>query len=196
MRFRFLALSLAVASWSFTQACGGDDSTNQDASPDVTSGNDTGTGNDSGNDTGTGNDSGNDTGTGNDSGNDTGTTDSGGGGLYRCGNGVDAGTVSDCSQCQGNPEPCLYCGNADASAHSGRCTTLGSSCLNGAPTGFGVCSCGTNTGDAAACPGAFQVCVDNQNNGFDCHTCGDNGGDNGLACKGGGTCNNADGGCK
>jgi hypothetical protein len=193
MRFRLLALSLAVASWSFAQACGGDDTSTQDGSPDVTT-NDTGTSDTGANDTGTGNDTGTDTGTGKDGG-DAGL-DSGTGGIYRCGNGPEAGTVSDCSQCQGNPEPCLYCGNGDASAHAGRCTTFGSSCLNGAPNGFGVCSCGTNTGDAAACPGAFQVCVDNQNNGFDCHTCGDNGGDNGLACKGGGTCNNNDGGCK
>ena len=175
MHYRFVALSLAVVSWSLAQACGGDDSNSGDASPDGTT-SDTGTGNDSG--------TGNDTGTGN---------DSGGGGLqYRCGFGPDAGTVTDCAQCQGFPIECALCAVNDASVVEGRCGSLQGGCTVGGNTGFASCPCAN--GEAGTCPESYQVCRANGNNGFGCHTCGEPQ-TNGLTCENGGTCA-IDAGCK
>jgi hypothetical protein len=93
-------------------------------------------------------------------------------------------TVGSCAQCSGMPEPCVYCGAASALA--GKCVAQGTSCFTGAPSGFALCSCQ----NASTCPESYQVC----RNGF-CRTCGDSLNNAGLSCKGGGSCNVADGGC-
>ena len=117
---------------------------------------------------------------------DGGIQDSGGGGvLLRCGDAA----VSSCSQCNGAPQPCVYCGTNDASALSGRCTALHQNCLNTIPQGFEDCRC---TGDASACPESYQVCTAGITR---CHTCSDNNTNNGLTCENGGKCTYADGGC-
>jgi hypothetical protein len=93
-------------------------------------------------------------------------------------------TVGSCAQCSGMPEPCVYCGAASALA--GKCVAQGMSCFSGAPSGFALCSCQS----ASTCPESYQVC----RNGF-CRTCADSLNNAGLSCKGGGSCNVADGGC-
>jgi hypothetical protein len=86
-------------------------------------------------------------------------------------------TMSDCSQCNGFPQPCVYCGANSALA--GRCVQQGTSCTFGAPAGFQVCGCA----NASACPESYQVC----RNGA-CRTCTDSVNNVGQSCKGGGTC--------
>jgi hypothetical protein len=121
-------------------------------------------------------------GTGNDATNDA-PTDTGGGLAFACG----TGTVSDCAQCSGMPEPCVYCEQTNAFVLAGVCEPEGMTCQGAAPNGFASCQCGFNP---ALCPEGYQVCHDNV-----CHTCADSLQDNGRACKGGGQCNAADGGC-
>ena len=115
--------------------------------------------------------------------------DSGGGGiLLRCGD----ASVSDCAQCSGSTQPCVYCATNDASALNGVCTPLHQNCFNTIPNGFEDCRCGANN-DASACPEKYQVCT---GGGFNrCHTCSDQNGNNGLSCQGGGKCTYTDGGC-
>jgi hypothetical protein len=93
-------------------------------------------------------------------------------------------TVASCAQCSGMPEPCVYCGSGSTLA--GTCVAQGTSCTNGAPSGFQSCQCQ----NATTCPESYQVC----RNGF-CRTCGDSVNNTGQTCKGGGTCNPVDGGC-
>lgn len=93
--------------------------------------------------------------------------------------------VSDCSQCNGMAQPCVYCGASSALA--GRCVQTGTSCFNGAPSGFQLCSCQ----NASTCPESYQVC----RNGS-CRTCTDSFNNAGQTCNGGGTCSPLDGGCK
>ena len=102
--------------------------------------------------------------------------------TFACGN----QTVADCTQCNGFPEPCVYCQQGKPSVLAGRCTTTNGSCFQGAPNGFALCTCN----DASTCPEGYEVCR-NQT----CRTCSDSNSNNGLTCKSGGTCNNLDGGC-
>jgi len=95
-----------------------------------------------------------------------------------------AQSVSDCSQCSGMTQPCVYCGSGSALA--GKCVQRGTSCFNGAPNGFQLCSCQS----ASTCPESYQVC----RNGS-CRTCTDSFNNAGQACMGGGTCSPVDGGC-
>ena len=110
-------------------------------------------------------------------------TDTGGGLVFACG----TGTVSDCAQCSGMPEPCVYCEQTNAAVLAGVCEPEGMTCIGAAPNGFASCQCGFNP---APCPEGYQVCHDNV-----CQTCADSLQNNGHACKGGGQCNAADGGC-
>jgi hypothetical protein len=194
LRLTFLLVSsVSCGAWLFAQGCGGDTATLDDG------GNDGTTNPDNFNPPPP------------DSGNpdvvvtpDTGAPDTGGGDggvqpdgsssgiAFQCGFGPDAGTVSDCSQCANNPEPCVYCQFGDASVMTGRCTQMNGSCFNISPNGYGFCPCAG--GDAGACPESYQVCRQ-FNNQFFCRTCSDSQNNNGLTCKSGGTCNNVDGGC-
>jgi hypothetical protein len=113
---------------------------------------------------------------------DSGPADSGGGDgglVFQC----NTGTVSDCSQCSGAPQPCVYCSGPSL---AGRCVAQGTSCFNGAPSGYTFCGCAS----ASSCPESYQVC----RNGS-CRTCSDSLNNTSLQCKGGGTCHPADGGC-
>jgi hypothetical protein len=154
MRFLLLALALSGCTQDFDAFLG--DASSGDAASDATS---------------------------NDAAKDAIAQDTGGGdgGLtFVCG----TQNVTDCSQCNGNPQPCVYCGSGSALA--GRCVQQGTSCTFGAPSGFQVCQCQT----ASTCPESYQVC----RNGS-CRTCTDSFNNAGQACKGGGTCAPADGGC-
>ncbi len=115
-----------------------------------------------------------------DTGNDAVATD-GGPLVFQC----NGNPVSDCSQCSGSPMPCVYCATQGSSL-AGRCTQLGSSCFNGAPNGYQLCSCQ----NSSTCPEGYDVC----RNGS-CRTCAESTNNNGLTCQGGGKCNPADGGC-
>ncbi len=97
------------------------------------------------------------------------------------------GTVSDCSQCAGQPEPCVFCNQQNPSMLAGRCLAANASCFGAQPNGYGFCACNNN---ASACPEAYEVC----RMGF-CRTCTDSNNNNGLTCKSGGTCAPFDGGC-
>ena len=130
---------------------------------------------------------------------DTGVTDGGvtdgattdgatdGGGIrLRCGD----ASVTDCSQCNGATQPCVYCGTNDASVLTGLCTQFHQNIFNTIPNGFESCRCGPN-GDASACPTKYQICTTLNR----CHTCSDQNTNNTLTCQGGGKCTYADGGC-
>ena len=107
-------------------------------------------------------------------------TSGGDGGLvFQC----NTSTVADCSQCSGATQPCVYCSGPSL---AGRCVAQGTSCFNGAPVGFTLCSCAS----ATTCPEGYEVC----RNGA-CRTCTDSFNNTGLQCKSGGTCHPADGGC-
>jgi hypothetical protein len=95
--------------------------------------------------------------------------------------------VSDCSQCAGFTQPCVYCQFGNPSVLAGRCVGFHQSCFQGTPNGFGFCQC-NNT--ASTCPESYQVC----HNGS-CRTCSDSNTNDGLTCQSGGTCDYADGGC-
>ena len=191
MRLRFALVAVSCVCWSFAQACGGEANVDIDGSTDGTTGGDTNPPppQDSGGqdvvvaDTGT---------------QDTGTADAGDGGTkpdsstsglaYRCG--LDGGTVTGCSQCAGNVQPCAYCQTLDASVLLGVCVPMHTDCYsNAVPIGYTTCSCAG--GDAGACPESYQIC-----NSFGrCHTCSDVYTNGGLKCENGGTCDYADGGC-
>jgi len=97
------------------------------------------------------------------------------------------GPVSDCSQCTGAPEPCVYCANGNPSAFAGACVAANTNCLTAAPNGFQDCACI----NPSNCPESYQVCT----GAGHCHTCEDNNSNNGLTCKSGGKCDALDGGC-
>jgi hypothetical protein len=194
---RFVLLSLSVGSLVIAQACGGtedtgdggdlDSSTNDvTTNPDVNNNPDTGGGPDATvNDTGTG-----DAGTGDAASDvDASTTPDGSKPItsWTCGN----TTVSDCAQCTGHTQTCVYCQNGDASVLSGVCVQFGTGCGNTIPQNFNLCGCPK---DAGACPEAYQVCLPIQNQGV-CDTCGAVQTTNGLTCENGGKCNATDGGC-
>ncbi len=136
-----------------------------------------------------------DTGTG-DAGTDASTTpDSGGKPItsWTCGN----ATVSDCSQCVGHTQTCVYCDNNDASVVSGTCVQFGTGCGNTIPQGFNLCPCPKTDGGVSACPEPDQVCLvfgQQQQQGV-CDTCGAVQQTNGLTCQSGGKCDAVDGGC-
>ena len=191
---RFILLGGSIGSLLVAQACGGDvgnvdggpDGAPNDATLDVAQQNDSGSDVNNTNDTGPG-DTGTDTGT---DASDGGTTpDSGNLGITSWGCGT--ATVSDCSACIGHDEPCVYCDNADASAHAGVCVQPGTGCGNSAPNNSGLCAC---PHDAGSCPAAYQVCLAFGPQGV-CDTCGAVMQTNGLKCENGGTCNANDGGC-
>jgi hypothetical protein len=192
MRFRSVILAVACASYAGVAACGGSTDTGIDGGPDGSGPLDSTTNdvvqqqNDAGNDVVTVND----TGTGNDA-SDGGTTivDSGGIGSWQCGTAV----VTDCSQCIGFTQPCVYCNVTDASDHIGTCVQTHTNCANGVTTQYQDCPC--NAGDASACPESDQVCIQFTVNNGRCHTCSDQATNNGLTCENGGKCDYADGGC-
>jgi len=103
--------------------------------------------------------------------------------AFACG----TGTVSDCSQCNGMPQPCVYCKQGDATSLAGRCTTAGTSCAFGAPSGYGECTCANS---ASSCPESYEVCRFGS-----CRTCSDSNTNDGLTCQNGGKCDSQDGGC-
>ena len=181
LRLAFVVLSsVSCITWGVV-GCGSsasDDSSNPDAASDGTlPGNDgSSPPMDSGN-------PGNDGSTGNDG--------SSGGVSYTCGFGKDAGSVTDCSQCQGATQPCVYCQLDGGAGLMGRCVPENGSCfLQTGTGGFGLCRCSP---DAGGCPESFQVCATAQQNQHDCRTCGEQQ-TNGLTCQGGGTCSQ-DAGC-
>ena len=184
MRFRPAFLALSLCAFAAAQACGGDDTVvTLDASTDTsidTSTDDTGVP-----DTGPGQDSGGDDGATDGGATDGSKTDGGGGILLRCGD----ASVSDCAQCNGATQPCVFCGTNDASALQGLCTQLHQGCQSAIPNGFEDCRCAN--GDASVCPEKYQVCT----GAARCHTCSDNNANNGLTCESGGKCTFADGGC-
>jgi hypothetical protein len=189
MRTRPVVLALSLCAFAAAQACGGDDTAilpdaSMDASIDTSTDDtglpDTGPAPDSGDDAAT------DGGATDGGATDGSKTDGGGGGiLLRCGD----ASVSDCAQCNGATQPCVYCATNDASALQGLCTQLHQGCQNSIPNGFEDCRCGN--GDASACPEKYQVCT----GAARCHTCSDNNANNGLTCENGGKCTYADGGC-
>ena len=188
---RVVFLCLVFSGWGIAQGCGGadgsglgdgsDDGTISDSpvnNPDVAQQNDGG----NPNDTGQGGD-----GTTTEGGaTDGGVTDGGGSNvLLRCGD----ASVNDCTQCVGATQPCVYCGVADASAQTGVCTPMHTSCLNAIPNvNFQDCPCT----DASTCPESYQVCTSNFGR---CHTCSDSFTNNGLKCENGGTCSFDSGSC-
>lgn len=113
--------------------------------------------------------------------NDGGTGD--GALAFACGTN---GTVSDCAQCSGQPEPCVFCNQQNPSMLAGRCVAANASCFGVQPQGYGFCAC---TNSASACPEAYEVC----RMGF-CRTCTDSTNNAGLTCKSGGACS-PDAGC-
>jgi len=185
LRLTFLLISsVSCGAWLFAQGCGGDTVATDDGGDDGTTAPDNGNPPppDSGNpdvivakDTGAPDTGGGDGGVQPDS--------SSSGVAFRCG--FDGGTVTDCSQCQGFPEPCVYCQFADASVMTGTCHVANGSCFQGAPTGFGLCPCAG--GDASTCPEPYEVCRQG-GNFYSCRTCSDSNNNAGLACQGGGTC--------
>ena len=112
---------------------------------------------------------------------------------WTCGN----ATVSDCAQCIGHTETCVYCANNDASVVSGTCVQSGTGCGNGIPQGFNLCACPKGDGGASACPEPYQVCLtfgQQQQQGV-CDTCGAVNTTNGLTCQNGGKCSADSGTC-
>jgi hypothetical protein len=193
---RLVLLSLWVGSIAVAQACGGttetddggvDSSTNDvimtpdnsqpppdSGDQDVVTNPDTGTG-----DAGTG-----------DASDATTTPDTGGKPItsWTCGN----TTVTDCAQCIGHTQTCVYCQNNDASVLSGACVQFGTGCGNTIPNGFNLCSCPK---DASTCPEPYLVCLQVTQQQSVCDTCGAVQNTNGLTCQNGGKCDAVDGGC-
>jgi hypothetical protein len=104
---------------------------------------------------------------------------------FKCG---DTNVVTDCAQCTGATQPCVYCNATTATQMVGICTVLHSNCIGAIPAGYQDCPCG---GNVSKCPEAYQIC----NQTGSCHTCSDATGNNNLACNGGGTCNATTGSC-
>ncbi len=196
---RWMLLSLSVGATVVAYACGGTTDTTDDGGVDSST-NDATTNPDNFNpspdtgvqdvvtipETGTG-----------DAGTSDGSTTPDGGGKpitsWTCGN----TTVSDCSQCTGHTETCVYCNNQDASVLSGTCVQFGTGCGNGIPQGFNLCPCPKTDGGVSACPEPDQVCLvfGQQNQPGVCDTCGAVQQTNGLTCQSGGKCDAVDGGC-
>ena len=94
-------------------------------------------------------------------------------------------TVSDCSQCVGHTQTCVYCSDTDASAVSGVCVQFGTGCGNTAPNGYNLCTC---PHDAGSCPEPYLVCLPLSQTQGVCDTCGAVNTTNGLTCQSGGKC--------
>ncbi len=101
-------------------------------------------------------------------------------------------TVSDCAQCVGHTQTCVYCETNDASVLSGACVQLGTGCGGSIPQGFNLCPCPK---DAGACPEPYLVCLQVTQQQSVCDTCGAVQTTNGLTCQNGGKCDAVDGGC-
>lgn len=187
MRLPLVLAAVSVGAVAAFVACGGDDTVidlpdgSSDTSIDTIVVDDTGVP-----DTGPLPDTGVDDGGVTDATTTDGASTDGGGIRLRCGD----ASVTDCTQCNGAPQPCVYCGTTDASTLSGQCVQFHQNCLNTIPNGFEDCRCGPN-GDASACPTKYQVCTTLNR----CHTCSDQNSNNTLSCQGGGKCTYADGGC-
>lgn len=108
---------------------------------------------------------------------------------WTCGN----TTVSDCAQCIGHTQTCVYCSNADASALSGVCVQFGTGCGATIPQNYNLCTCPK---DAGACPEAYQVCLPVNQQQSVCDTCGAVQMTNGLTCENGGKCAADSGACQ
>ncbi len=89
--------------------------------------------------------------------------------------------VTDCSQCNGATQPCVYCAQQGPQM-TGRCVQQGSSCFQGAPNGYQLCQCQ----QSSTCPEAYEVCR-NQT----CRTCSDSQNNVGLTCQNGTKCTDA-----
>jgi len=199
MRRRLVVLSLCVVPVIIAQACGGttdngDDGGLDSSTNDVTTNPDVGNNPDTGGPDGFVDDGSTDGGTTTDASSDAtdaSTTPDSGGKLitsWTCGN----ATVSDCAQCIGHSQPCVYCSNADASVVSGVCVQFGTGCGNTTPQNFNLCSCPK---DAGTCPEPYLVCLQVTQQQSVCDTCGAVQTTNGLTCENGGKCNATDGGC-
>lgn len=192
MRVRFVFTGFVCCSWALAQACGGDSGTDIDGGDDGTVADVVTQPDNFVNDVVTNPDTGDDSSTA-DGGTDGATTDASDGSA-----GFDTGIaqwtcgsvkVSDCSQCTGFTQPCVWCNFQDASVITGACVQTGTNCSNAIPQGFQSCLC---PGDASTCPENFQICT-NQGR---CHTCTDSTFNNGLTCEDGKTCQIDAGGCK
>jgi hypothetical protein len=198
MRRRLVFLSLCVGSLVIAQACGGttdsddggiDSSANDvTTNPDVNNNPDTGGPDVIDNDVTPG-DGGTDASSGDAS--DGATTQDGGKPItsWTCGN----TTVSDCAQCTGHTQTCVYCSNADASVVSGVCVQFGTGCGNTTPQGYNLCSCPK---DASTCPEPYLVCLQVTQQQSVCDTCGAVNTTNGLTCENGGKCVADSGACQ
>ena len=190
---RLILLSLWVGSLVVAQACGGstdtDDGGLDSSSDDATTTPDTSTPPPDGSvedvvtpDSGT-----DDTGTADASDGST-SPDTGGKPItsWTCGN----ATVSDCAQCIGHTQTCVYCEDNDASVVAGQCVQEGTGCGNGIPQGYNLCTCPHTDGGVSACPEPYQVCLylGPQNQPGVCDTCGAVPTTNGLTCESGGKC--------
>ncbi|HEX4514211.1 MAG TPA: hypothetical protein VH054_11765 [Polyangiaceae bacterium] len=113
---------------------------------------------------------------------------------WTCGN----ATVSDCAQCIGHTQTCVYCADNDASVVSGTCVQTGTGCGNTTPQGFNLCACPHTDGGVSTCPEPYQVCLylGPQNQPGVCDTCGAVNTTQGLTCNGGGKCAADSGACQ
>lgn len=182
MRVRSAFLAVIGVFWGLVQACGGDPGTDLDGGADATvdvfqesdTGTDVVTDPDTGADVA---DAGSDV-TDASTGRDTGIT------HWTCG----TAKVTDCAQCIGFTQPCVYCDIQDASTITGVCVQSGTNCVTAVPTIQHVdCACS----DASTCPEAFQICTSTGR----CHTCTDSTANDGLTCEDGTKCA-VDAGCK
>lgn len=196
---RLVFLSLSVGAIVIAQACGGttetDDGGNDSSTNDVTTNPDVNNTPDTGGQDVVVNDSSTDGGgtdaTTNDA-SDGATTPDGGGkpiNSWTCGN----ATVSDCAQCIGHTQTCVYCSNADASVVSGVCVQFGTGCGQTIPQNYNLCSCPK---DAGPCPEPYQVCLPVNQQQSVCDTCGAVQFTNGLTCENGGKCAADSGACQ
>ncbi len=110
---------------------------------------------------------------------------------WTCGN----ATVTDCAQCIGHTQTCVYCADNDASVVNGTCVQTGTGCGNTIPQGFNLCTCPKGDGGVSACPEPYQVCLPVTQQQSVCDTCGAVVTTNGLTCENGGKCAADSGNC-
>jgi hypothetical protein len=99
-------------------------------------------------------------------------------------------TFTDCSDCKNNTVGCVYCAGG---GYVGECISSFDHCEDHVPKHDQMCPCDM---DAAACIVSDQVCLPKGGKGgsLGCGTCGQQG-SQGLACQGGGTCQESSGTC-